>query len=113
MGLQTVWIVQEASSLALKPELMEKSACNFTPFRRYSPQNNSEVTEDKEKTVLTRDANIGNRGAGNINNGSNNAEKNKTQSRSKLTLMRDHPSTSVSAVKDKITDRVFVLVGEL
>ncbi|CAD5318213.1 unnamed protein product [Arabidopsis thaliana] len=58
MGLQTVWIVQEASSLALKPELMEKSACNFTPFRRYSPQNNSEVTEDKEKTVLTRDANI-------------------------------------------------------
>ena len=112
MGLQTVWIVQEAYSLALKPELMEKSACNFTPFRRYSPQNNSVVTEDKEKTVLTRDANIGNRGAGNINNGSNNAEKNKTPIQ-KQNNPYATPSTSVSAVKDKVTDRVFVLVGEL
>ncbi|KAG7586297.1 Integrase catalytic core [Arabidopsis thaliana x Arabidopsis arenosa] len=78
MGLQTVWTVQEASSLALKAELMEKSPRNFTPFRRYSPQNNSELTGDKEKSVVSKDANLGNKGAGSSNNGSNNVQQSKT-----------------------------------
>ncbi|XP_020880760.1 uncharacterized protein LOC110228290, partial [Arabidopsis lyrata subsp. lyrata] len=78
MGLQTVWTVQEASSLALKAELMEKSPRNFTPFRRYSSQNNSELTRDKEKSVVSKDANLGNKGAGSSNNGSNNVQQSKT-----------------------------------
>ncbi|CAN0846010.1 hypothetical protein LINGRAHAP2_LOCUS4250 [Linum grandiflorum] len=35
MGLQTVWTVTEASTLALKPELIEKSPKNFSSFRRF------------------------------------------------------------------------------
>ncbi|KAL1194916.1 hypothetical protein V5N11_020040 [Cardamine amara subsp. amara] len=77
MGLQTVWTVQEASSLALKAELIEKSPRNFTSFRRYSPQSNSELIGDKEKNAVTKDANLGNKGAGSSNNGSNNTQQSK------------------------------------
>ncbi|CAJ2652834.1 unnamed protein product [Trifolium pratense] len=54
MGLQTVWTVAEASNLALKAELLEKSPRNFSNFRRYSPENN---VDDKEKSATTKDSN--------------------------------------------------------
>ncbi|CAA7051700.1 unnamed protein product [Microthlaspi erraticum] len=51
IGLQTVWTVQEASSLALKAELMEKSTRSFSSFKRFTPQNNYEAANEKEKNV--------------------------------------------------------------
>lgn len=54
MGLQTVWIVVEASNLALKVELIEKSPIDFSNFERYSLQNN---TDDKENSAATKDSN--------------------------------------------------------
>src|SRR4051812_27832616 len=63
MGLQTVWTVAEASSLALKAELMEKSPRNFSSIERYSPQSNWESTGDKEKNATPRDSNLENKGA--------------------------------------------------
>jgi hypothetical protein len=64
MGLLTVWTIAEASNLALKAELMEKSPRNFSSFSRYSPQNNSETTTDKVKNAATRDPNPGNKTIG-------------------------------------------------
>jgi hypothetical protein len=64
MGLLTVWTVAEASNLALKAELMEKSPRNFSSFRRYSPQNDSESTIDKAKSATTKDPNPGNKTIG-------------------------------------------------
>lgn len=52
MGLQTVWIVAESSSLALKAELIEKSPQNFSSFRRYSPQRNFDSVGDKGKSAV-------------------------------------------------------------
>ncbi|CAA7016809.1 unnamed protein product [Microthlaspi erraticum] len=49
----TVWTVQEASSLALKAELMEKSTRSFSSFKRFTPQNNYEAANEKEKNVRT------------------------------------------------------------
>ncbi|XP_058784512.1 uncharacterized protein LOC131659322 [Vicia villosa] len=63
MGLQTVWTVAEACSLALKAELMEKSPRNFSSIERYSPQSNCESAGDKEKNATSRDSNLGNKGA--------------------------------------------------
>ncbi|XP_058769117.1 uncharacterized protein LOC131642988 [Vicia villosa] len=63
MGLQTVWTVAEASSLALKAELMEKSPRNFSSIRRYSPQSNFDSAGDKEKNATSRGSNPGNKGA--------------------------------------------------
>ncbi|XP_057451853.1 uncharacterized protein LOC130743636 [Lotus japonicus] len=74
MGLQTVWTVAEASSLALKAELIEKSPRNFPSFRRYSPQNNIESACDKEKSPTTKDPNSGNKGA----NSSSGVQQSKT-----------------------------------
>ncbi|GAU31033.1 hypothetical protein TSUD_214690 [Trifolium subterraneum] len=51
---RTVWTVAEASNLALKAELLEKSPRSFSNFRRYSPQNN---IDDKEKSATTKDSN--------------------------------------------------------
>ncbi|CAJ2657130.1 unnamed protein product [Trifolium pratense] len=56
MGLQTVWTVAEASNQALKAELMEKSPRNFSSFRKYSPQNNTESSGDKEKSAAAKDS---------------------------------------------------------
>jgi len=64
MGLQTVWTVAEASNLALKAELMEKSPRNFSSFRKYSPQNNTESSGDKEKSAAVRDSTPGNKATG-------------------------------------------------
>lgn len=77
IGLQIVWTVQEASSLALKAELMEKSPRTFTSFRRYPSQNNSELSGDKEKSAMAKDTSLGNKGAGSSNTGSNNAQQSK------------------------------------
>ncbi|KAJ9555907.1 hypothetical protein OSB04_010521 [Centaurea solstitialis] len=56
IGLQTVWSVSEASSLALKAELMEKSARTSNSYRR--PNENSNAVTDKEKGgVNPRDTN--------------------------------------------------------
>ncbi|KAL1200872.1 hypothetical protein V5N11_034605 [Cardamine amara subsp. amara] len=62
IGLQTVWTVQEASSLALKAELMEKSSRGFTNFRRPLVQNNVETAGEKDKGVINRDSNSNNKG---------------------------------------------------
>ncbi|CAN0897535.1 hypothetical protein LINGRAHAP2_LOCUS19191 [Linum grandiflorum] len=51
MRLQTVWTVTEASTLALKVELMEKSPKNFSSIKRFPPQEYSDVAIDKEKDV--------------------------------------------------------------
>ncbi|KAJ9550523.1 hypothetical protein OSB04_014568 [Centaurea solstitialis] len=56
IGLQTVWTVSEASSLALKAELLEKSARTSNSYRR--PNENSNATTDKDKGgVNPRDTN--------------------------------------------------------
>ncbi|XP_057452198.1 uncharacterized protein LOC130744018 [Lotus japonicus] len=65
MGLQTAWTKAEASSLALKAELMEKSPRKSSSFPSFSPQNNIESIEEKEKSTATRDPNSGNIGANN------------------------------------------------
>ncbi|CAL1390463.1 unnamed protein product [Linum trigynum] len=49
IGLQTVWTVTEASTLALKAELMEKSPRNFAPFRRFPSPGQSEALMEKDK----------------------------------------------------------------
>ncbi|CAN0917643.1 hypothetical protein LINGRAHAP2_LOCUS30429 [Linum grandiflorum] len=51
MRLQTVWTVSEASTLALKVELMEKSPKNFSSIKRFPPQEYSDVAIDKDKDV--------------------------------------------------------------
>ncbi|CAN0824516.1 hypothetical protein LINGRAPRIM_LOCUS1705 [Linum grandiflorum] len=51
MRLQTVWTVSEASTLALKMELMEKSLKNFSSIKRFPPQEYSDVAIDKDKDV--------------------------------------------------------------
>ncbi|CAN0886041.1 hypothetical protein LINGRAHAP2_LOCUS15259 [Linum grandiflorum] len=51
MRLQTMWTVTEASTLALKVELMEKSPKNFSSIKRFPPQEYSDVAIDKEKDV--------------------------------------------------------------
>ncbi|CAN0843554.1 hypothetical protein LINGRAHAP2_LOCUS3905 [Linum grandiflorum] len=55
MGLQTVWTVIEASTLATKAKLMVKSPKNFSSFER--SQENSDVTIDKENGVGPREPN--------------------------------------------------------
>lgn len=55
IGLQTVWTVTEASSLALRAEIMEKTA-RQSSYRRYSPQVPPETivpTPDKGKNVAS------------------------------------------------------------
>lgn len=74
MGLQTVWTVQEASSLAMKAELMEKSSRGFSTFRRNTAQTSFEPTSEKEKSVANKDSNPGNKGA----SSSNAVQQNKT-----------------------------------
>ncbi|CAN0887631.1 hypothetical protein LINGRAHAP2_LOCUS15640 [Linum grandiflorum] len=51
MILQIVWTVIEASTLALKVELMDKSPNNFSTFKRFPPQESYDVAIDKEKDV--------------------------------------------------------------
>ncbi|CAN0906889.1 hypothetical protein LINGRAHAP2_LOCUS24501 [Linum grandiflorum] len=51
MRLQTLWTVTEASTLALKLELMEKSPKNFSSIKMFPPQEYSDVAIDKEKDV--------------------------------------------------------------
>ena len=77
LGLQTVWTVQEASSLALKAELMEKSSRNFSSFKRYQPQNNLDSTGDKEKSTGSKEASHNNQEAGSSSNKYNNNQQNK------------------------------------
>lgn len=77
MGLQTVWTVQEASSLALKAELMEKSSRNFSSFKRYPHQNNFDSTGDKEKSTGAKEASHNNQEAGSSSNKYNNTQQNK------------------------------------
>jgi len=67
MSLQTIWTVAEASNLALKEGLIEKSPQNFSSIRRYSPENNLESTSDKENSAENRDFNPSNNGASNSN----------------------------------------------
>ncbi|XP_020887735.1 uncharacterized protein LOC110230088 [Arabidopsis lyrata subsp. lyrata] len=75
MGLQTVWTVQEASSLALKAELIEKSSRGFSSFRRSAPQNNFDSTDDKEKNAIIKDSNFGNKGAGSAGTSTSNRQE--------------------------------------
>ncbi|KAL9682751.1 hypothetical protein QQ045_014559 [Rhodiola kirilowii] len=55
MGLQTVWSVAAASSLALKAEAMERAPRNFQPFRRFPPQGAAEIGDDKGKNVMVKE----------------------------------------------------------
>ncbi|KAI3701642.1 hypothetical protein L6452_26873 [Arctium lappa] len=56
--LQNVWTVTEASCLALKAELMEKSARTSNPYRRFQGSNeNSSTAVDKGKSP-TQDNNL-------------------------------------------------------
>ncbi|CAN0909290.1 hypothetical protein LINGRAHAP2_LOCUS25712 [Linum grandiflorum] len=57
MRLQTVWTVTDASTLALKVELMEKSPKNFSSIKRFPPQEYYDVTIDKEKDVGPKEPN--------------------------------------------------------
>ncbi|KAL1204461.1 hypothetical protein V5N11_004047 [Cardamine amara subsp. amara] len=68
IGLQTVWTVQEASNLVLKAELMEASSRNFSPFKRYPPQNNRESSGDKDKGTGAKEIHPNNKEAGSSNN---------------------------------------------
>lgn len=52
----------------LKAELIEKSPCGFSSFRRYAPQNNFESTCDKENSVTNKDSNSENKRASSSNN---------------------------------------------
>lgn len=59
MGLQKVWTVAEASNLAQKAELLEKSPRNFSSFRnRFSPPRNFDTAGagDKEKSPAAKDS---------------------------------------------------------
>ncbi|KAL9678697.1 hypothetical protein QQ045_016546 [Rhodiola kirilowii] len=55
MGLQTVWSVAAASSLALKVESMERNTRGFQTFPRYPPQGTSEAVGDKEESVVVKE----------------------------------------------------------
>ncbi|CAN0923295.1 hypothetical protein LINGRAHAP2_LOCUS33497 [Linum grandiflorum] len=57
MRLQTVWTVTDASTLALKVELMEKSPKNFSSIKRFPTQEYYDVTIDKEKDVGPKEHN--------------------------------------------------------
>ncbi|CAN0917172.1 hypothetical protein LINGRAHAP2_LOCUS30123 [Linum grandiflorum] len=57
MRLQTVWTITDASTLALKVELMEKSPKNFSSIKRFPPQEYYDVTIDKEKDVGPKEPN--------------------------------------------------------
>ncbi|CAN0912393.1 hypothetical protein LINGRAPRIM_LOCUS698, partial [Linum grandiflorum] len=57
MRLQTVCTVTEASTLALKVELMEKSPKNFSSIKRFPPQEYSDVAIDKDKDVGSNEPN--------------------------------------------------------
>src|ERR1044072_6592730 len=63
IGLQTVWTVAEASSLALKAELQEKSPRIFSFNRKYS--NSSTIETATEKNLVNKDPylNPGTKGA--------------------------------------------------
>ncbi|KAI5441127.1 hypothetical protein KIW84_010548 [Lathyrus oleraceus] len=65
MGLQIVWTVIEASSLALKEELMEKCPQNLSYLIRNPPQNKFESVGDKKKCEIIGDSNSGKKGANN------------------------------------------------
>lgn len=52
MGLQTVWTVAEASNLAMKAELMEKSPRNFQTYQRTPQQDVVEAGGSKGKEVM-------------------------------------------------------------
>ncbi|KAL9688581.1 hypothetical protein QQ045_033004 [Rhodiola kirilowii] len=55
MGLQTVWSVAAASSLALKAELMERNTRGFQTFPRCPPQGTSEAVGGKEESVVVKE----------------------------------------------------------
>ncbi|CAN0838647.1 hypothetical protein LINGRAHAP2_LOCUS2269 [Linum grandiflorum] len=57
MRLQTVWTVTDASTLALKVELMEKSPKNFSSIKRFPLQEYYGVAIDKEKDVGPKEPN--------------------------------------------------------
>ncbi|CAN0838816.1 hypothetical protein LINGRAHAP2_LOCUS2351 [Linum grandiflorum] len=57
MRLQTVWTITDASTLALKVELMEKSPKNFSSIKRFPPQEYYDVAIDKEKDVGPKEPN--------------------------------------------------------
>ncbi|CAA7062219.1 unnamed protein product [Microthlaspi erraticum] len=42
---------------------MEKSTRSFSSFKRFTPQNNYEAANEKEKNVVSKDPNPGNKGA--------------------------------------------------
>ena len=67
MGLQTGWTGAEASNLAQKAELMEISPRSFSFTQNYSPPDNTELTSDKKKSLITREANYGNKGVSSSN----------------------------------------------
>lgn len=75
IGLQTVWTVAEASNLALKAELMEKTPRVFSGNRRFSPSIDS--LNEKEKGAVNKDANTKSQVP---NNSGNSAHQTKTPS---------------------------------
>ncbi|PNX59776.1 hypothetical protein L195_g051590 [Trifolium pratense] len=52
MSLQTVWTVAEASNLALKAELMEKSPRNFSSFRNNGKGHRSNVCPSRRVAAV-------------------------------------------------------------
>ncbi|PNX57791.1 hypothetical protein L195_g058869, partial [Trifolium pratense] len=94
-----------ASNLALKAELMEKSPRNFSSFRKYSPQNNTESSGDKEKSAAARDSTPGNKATGSSSStpqGTAPAQKqNNPYAKPRKNLFKTHCS-----VKNKVCDLI-------
>ncbi|KAK1356685.1 hypothetical protein POM88_049941 [Heracleum sosnowskyi] len=65
--LQTVWTVEEASNLALKAELMEKTPRVFSGNRRFVP--NFNAANNKDKDVVNKASSVENKGSGSSSSG--------------------------------------------
>ncbi|KAL9684138.1 hypothetical protein QQ045_021572 [Rhodiola kirilowii] len=63
MGLQTIWSVAAAYSLALKAELMERNPRGFQAFPRYPPHGTLEAIADKEESVVVMEQHAGSKSA--------------------------------------------------
>ncbi|CAN1170364.1 hypothetical protein LINPERHAP2_LOCUS28958 [Linum perenne] len=78
MGLQTVWTITEASSLALKAEQIEKSPRGFATFCEYPPPRSTDIEEEKEQNMATKSYNVGVKAGKNSSTNAGSSLPNKT-----------------------------------